>query len=178
MDINKADYGTVIKFGNLELFKEKMKLENQNLGEVINIVDKNGISLLQKSLISRKFEIANYLLDNNADINVISNEGCNELHYLSANLNSDGAIQIANRLIDMNVDLDLKEKNLNNSSLWCLCQEVLKKRTEEGILLIIKCLKKKPDVRTLNSAGYSVESLINERGTDEMKKVMEEISYE
>lgn len=38
--------------------------------------------------------------------------------------------------------------------------------------------KKKPDVRTLNSAGYSVESLINERGTDEMKKVMEEISYE
>lgn len=29
MDINKADYGTVIKFGNLELFKEKMKLENQ-----------------------------------------------------------------------------------------------------------------------------------------------------
>lgn len=46
MDINKADYGTVIKFGNLELFKEKMKLENQNFGEVINIVDKNGISLL------------------------------------------------------------------------------------------------------------------------------------
>lgn len=90
MDINKADYGTVIKFGNLELFKEKMKLENQNFGEVINIVDKNGISLLQKSLISRKFEIANYLLDNNADINVISNEGCNELHYLSANINSDG----------------------------------------------------------------------------------------
>ena len=178
MDINKADYGTVIKFGNLELFKEKMKLENQNFGEVIIIVDKNGISLLQKSLISRKFEIANYLLDNNADINVISNEGFNELDYLSANINSDGAIQLANRLIDMNVDLDLKEKNLNNSSLWCLCQEVLKKRTEEGILLIIKCLKKKPDVRTLNSAGYSVESLINERGTDEMKKVMVEISYE
>ena len=111
MDINKADYGTIIKFGNLELFKEKMKLEKHNIGEVLNIVDKNGISLLEKSLISRKFEIANYLLDNNVDINVISNEGCNELHYLSSNINFDGAIQIANRLIDMNVNLDLKEKN-------------------------------------------------------------------
>lgn len=178
MDIKKADYGTIIKFGNIELFKEKMKLENHNVDEVLNIVDKNGISLLQKSLISRKFEIANYLLDNNANINVISNEGCNELHYLSSNINFDGAIQIADRLIDMSVDLDLKEKKLNNSSLWCLCQEVLKKRTEDGISLIIKCLNKKPDVKSLNSAGYSVENLINERGTDEMKKVMEEIIYE
>lgn len=178
MDINKADYGTVIKFGNLVLFKEKMKLEKHNIGEVLNIVDKNGISLLEKSLISRKFEIANYLLDNNVDINVISNEGCNELHYLSSNINFDGAIQIANRLIDMNVNLDLKDKKLNNSSLWYLCQEVFKKRTEEGISLIIKCLKNKPDVKSLNSLGYSVEKLINERGTDEMIKVMEEIIYE
>ena len=85
---------------------------------------------------------------------------------------------IPDRLIDMSVDLDLKEKKLNNSSLWCLCQEVLKKRTEDGISLIIKCLNKKPDVKSLNSAGYSVENLINERGTDEMKKVMEEIIYE
>lgn len=111
MDIKKADYGTVIKFGNLELFKEKMKLEKHNVDDVLNKVDKNGVSLLEKSLISRKFEIANYLLDNNANINVISNEGCNELHYLSANINFDGAIKIAYRLIDMNVDLDLKEKN-------------------------------------------------------------------
>lgn len=111
MNIKKADYGTIIKFGNIELFKEKMKLENQNVDEVLNIVDKNGISLLQKSLISRKFEIANYLLDNNANINVISNEGCNEFHYLSSNINFDGAIQIADRLIDMSLDLDLKEKN-------------------------------------------------------------------
>lgn len=43
---------------------------------------------------------------------------------------------------------------------------------------IIKCLKNKLDVKLLNSVGYSVENLINERGTDEMKKVMEEIIYE
>ncbi len=175
MDINKADYGTVIKIGSIELFKEKMKLNKQKIGDALNILDENGVSLLQKSLASRRFEIANYLLDNNADINIISSSGCNELHYLASNINVGDAIPIANRLLDMNVDLDLKDKKLNNSPLWYLCQEIFKQRTEEGILLIIKCLKKKPDVKSLNCAGFSVEQLINERGTDEMKKIMKEL---
>lgn len=68
---------------------------------------------------------------NNADINVISNEGCNEWHYLAANIHFDGVTQVANRLIDLNVNLDLKEKKYNNSSLWCLCQEVLKKEQKQ-----------------------------------------------
>lgn len=178
MDINKADYGTIIKFGNLELLKEKMKLEKQSIDEIKNIIDKNGISLIDKALISRKFQIANYLLDNNVDVNVISNENCNELHYLAANINSEGAIQIASRLIDLDVDLDLKDKKNGNSALWCLCQEVLKRRTEEGISLIVKCLKKKPNVKLLNNAGYSVESLIYERGSEQMKDVMEGLFHE
>lgn len=178
MDINKADYGTIIKFGNLELLKEKMKLENQNIDKIKNIIDKNGISLMGKALISRKFEIANYLLDNNIDVNIISDEGCNELHYLAANINSEGAIEIACRLIDLGVDLDVKDKKNGNSALWCLCQEVLKERTEKGILLIVKCLKKRPNVKLLNNLGYSVESLICERGTDQMKTIMEELLYE
>ena len=143
MDINKADYNTIIKFGNLELFKEKLSLENTNLIDILNIVDKNGISMLQHSLVSRKFEMSNYFIKNNANINIISNEGCNELHYLASNINFEGATQIANQLIDMNVSLDLKEKKSNNSPLWCLCHEVLKKRSQDGILLIIKCLNSK-----------------------------------
>lgn len=178
MDINKADYGTIIKFGNLEMFLEKMKVEKQNISEIKNIVDKNCISLLEKSLSSRKFEIANFLLDNNTDINVISKEGYNELHYLAANINFDGAIKIAHRLIDRGVDLNLKEKKFSNSALWCLCQEVLKKRTEEGSSLIVKCLGKQPNIKSLNKLGYSVEGLIKERGTDEMKKAVEDMIYE
>lgn len=175
MDIKKADYGTVIKFGSLELLKEKMKLEKQNTDEIKNIIDKKGISLIDKALISRKFEIANYLLDNNVDVNTISDEGCNELHYLASNINCEGAIEIANRLIDLDVDLNLKDKKNGNSALLYLCQEVLKKRTEEGILLIIKCLKKQPNIKLLNNSGYSVERLICDRGSEQMKAIMEEL---
>ena len=82
--------------------------------EVVNFVNKNGTSLLETSLISRKFDTAKFLLDNNAQVNVISNEGCNELHYVAANINCIGAVDVAYRLVEMGVDLNLKDKNFDN----------------------------------------------------------------
>lgn len=131
---------------------------------------------MEKSLISRKFDISNFLLDNNANVNIISNEGCNELHYLAANINYPGAVEIAYRLVDLGVDLNLKEKKYGNSAIWSLCQEVLKKRTKEGNDLIVKCLEKRLNINDLNKSGYSLKYLIEERGTDDMKKIMEVIS--
>lgn len=109
---------------------EKLNLENKSIDEVVNSTDKNGISLLEKSLISKKFDIANYLLDNNANVNIISNEGCNELHYLAANINCIGAVDLAYKLVEMDVDLNLKDKKFANSAIMSLCQEVLKERTK------------------------------------------------
>lgn len=176
MDINKADFWTIIKFGNLQEFLEKLNLENKSIDEVVNSTDKNGISLLEKSLISKKFDIANYLLDNNANVNIISNEGCNELHYLAANINCIGAVDLAYKLVEMDVDLNLKDKKFANSAIMSLCQEVLKERTKEGIDLILKCLEKRPDFNDLNNFGYSLKRIIEERGTEDMKKVMEAIN--
>ncbi|HDR7786766.1 MULTISPECIES: ankyrin repeat domain-containing protein [Bacillus] len=175
MDINKADYGTIIKFGNLKLFLEKLKIEGNCIEEIVDSIDKNGISLLEKSLISRKFDIANFLLDNGAKVNIISNDGCNEFHYLAANINCQGAVEVACRLVDMGVDLNLKDKKFGNSAIWSLCQEVLKKRTKEGNDLIVKCLGKRPNINDENKYGYSLRDLIEERGTDDMKKVLEMI---
>lgn len=173
MDINKADYGTIIKFGNLKLFLEKLKIEGNCIEEIVDSIDKNGISLLEKSLISRKFDIANFLLDNGAKVNIISNDDCNEFHYLAANINCQGAVEVACRLVDMGVDLNLKDKKFGNSAIWSLCQEVLKKRTKEGNDLIVKCLGKRPNINDENKYGYSLRDLIEERGTDDMKKVLD-----
>ena len=131
MDLNKADFGTVIKFGNLEDFLKKLNIENKCIEEVVNFMDKNGTSLLETSLISRKFDTAKILLDNNAQVNVISSEGRNELHYVAANINCIGAVDVAYRLVEMGVDLNLKDKKFANSAILSLCQEVLK-RTDTG----------------------------------------------
>ncbi|MGE7631406.1 ankyrin repeat domain-containing protein [Bacillus paramycoides] len=175
MKVNNSDYGAIIKFGNLELFLEKLRIEENCIEEIVNSIDKNGISLLEKSLISRKFDIANSLLDNSAKVNIISNDECNELHYLAANINCPGAVEVACRLVDMGVDLNLKDEKFGNSAIWSLCQEVLKKRTKEGNDLIVKCLGKRPNINDENKFGYSLRYLIEERGTDDMKKILEVI---
>ncbi len=175
MDINKADYFTISQFGNLEYLLDKLRSEHQDIEEVVNLIDKNGISLLQRSLISRKFDISNFLLDNNAKVNIVSNDGYNELSYLAANINITGAVELAIRLLNREVDLNLKDKKFGNSAMFSLCQEVFKKRTEKGNDLIIKCLKKRPKMSGSNKSNDSLKQLIEERGTDEMKKVMEEI---
>ena len=173
MNINKAHYFTIAQFGNLSMFLTKIDLEKKILNQVKNLCDENGMSVLQHSLVNRKFDISDYLLKNEVELNHISNDGCNELHYLAANINSEGAIKIANKLIDMNVDITLKDKKYKNSPLWYLCQEVLKKPSKEGNQLIIKCLRKKADITSCNVAGFSVKRLIEERGTNEMKEEME-----
>ena len=175
MNINKADYFTIAQFGNLSMFLTKIDLEKKILNQVKNLCDENGMSVLQHSLVNRKFDISDYLLKNEVELNHISNDGCNELHYLAANINSEGAIKIANKLIDMNVDITLKDKKYKNSPLWYLCQEVLKKPSKEGNQLIIKCLRKKADITSCNVAGFSVKRLIEERGTNEMKEEMEAV---
>ena len=48
MDLQKADYGTIVKFGTLDDFLSKLTLESQKLGDIIDTIDANGISLFQK----------------------------------------------------------------------------------------------------------------------------------
>ena len=62
MNVEKADYGTIIKFGTMQDFNTKLQMEGKTIDEVIDIIDKDGISLLEKSLIARKFDIAKILL--------------------------------------------------------------------------------------------------------------------
>src|SRR5699024_4613034 len=146
MDIHKADLWTVIWFGNLDDFLQKLNIESKSIEEVINTVDKDGISLLQRTLIARKIEISKILLGNDNDVNVILNENSNELYYLTANIYFLGVIDIAYKLVELGVDLNLKNKKYANSVLFTLCQDVLTKRTKEGNQFILKCIKMKPDI--------------------------------
>ena len=173
MNLEKADYGTIIKFGTMHDFYMKLQLEGKTLDEVINITDKDGISLLEKSLIARKFDIARELLVNNAKVNNVSNEGCNEFHYIASNINCDGALGIAKILLDRETSLVEKEKKYGNSAFFALCQEIFKVRSAEGLKFLEDCFEKVWEYDMCNKMGYSIRMLINERGTDKLKQMME-----
>lgn len=167
MNVEKADYGTIIKFGTMHDLNTKLQVEGKMLNEVINITDKERISLLEKSLIARKFDIAKELLENNAKVNNISVEGCNEFHYIASNINYDGALDIAKILLDRGTSLMVKEKKYGNSAFFTLCQEIFKVRSVEGLNFIEACFENIQEYDLCNKMGYSIRMLINERGTDD-----------
>lgn len=174
MNIEKADYGTIIRFGTMDDFKMKLQMEGKMLEEVIDTTDKNGISLLETSLIARKFDIAKELLANNAKVNIISNGGCNEFHFIAANINFVGALDIAKILLDRGTSLMVKDKKYGNSAFFTLCMEVFKVRSVEGLDFIEACFENIQDYDSCNKMGYSIRMLISERGTDKLKQMMED----
>ena len=173
MNLQVADYGTIIKFGTNQDLNTKLQQEGKSLADVKNDIDENGVSLLEKCLAGRKFDIAKLLLQMDAEVNIVSKEGYNEFHYLAANINSEGAIDVAKILLKRNTSLLQQDKKFGNTALFTLCQEVFKKRSVEGMEFLILCLEQSNDLETCNKAGNSVRKLINERGTDQLKAVID-----
>jgi len=138
-----------------------------------NLCDINNMSLLEKSLAYGKFDISKYLLDNHVNVNVITKQRCNELHYIAANLNSEKAIEIAKHLVEKNVDLNLQDKKFKNSPFWYLCQEAMRRNTDELYEFIEYCFDKNPDINSVNVAGLSIRSMISERKNPVLIKLIE-----
>ena len=160
MNIEKADYGTIVKFGTLKDLHEKIKIKNDNVADIINWVDDSGISLLERSLISRKFEISKFLLDNNAKVNIVSKEGNNEFHFLAPNINCIEAVEIGKLLLSKGTSVMQKDVKYGNTAFFSLCMEAFKEQVT--------------DVDEKNKNGFSIRKLIMERGSDELKKRLEE----
>ncbi len=173
MNIEKADLGTVILIGTVHDFYTKLQREGKNIHEVIDDTDGNGVSLLQKSLIARKFDIAKVLLENNAKVNHVTNSGNNEFHCIAGNINHEGALDIAKILLDRGVSLTAKDKKYGNSALFTLCYEIFKVRSSEALDFLETCFERVQEYDTCNKAGYSIRMLINERGPDKLKRIME-----
>lgn len=173
MDIEKCDLGTVISFGSLQDFSMKLQQEGKRIADVIDQTDKNGMSLLEISLAAGNFDVAKFLLTNNSKVNIVSKEGCNEFHYIAGNLRYEGALETAELLLEKGTSLVHKDSKYGNPAFFTLCQEVFKFRSEEALNFLEKCLKRIDNYDDCNRAGYSIRMLIDQRGTERLKQIME-----
>ena len=163
MDIRKADYDTIIRFGSIDDFEKKLLNDGCVISDVVNSTDISGISLLQKALIGRKFDFAHYLLDHGATVNVISKDGYNDLHYLAANINHPGAIELAILLIKSGNDLNHRDNIYLNTAALSLCLEILKKRTDVGLRFLQQILSYNVDEDIENRSGLNLRRVLDER---------------
>ena len=173
MNIEKADYGTIVKFGTLKDLHEKIKIKNDNVADIINWVDDSGISLLERSLISRKFEISKFLLDNNAKVNIVSKEGNNEFHFLAPNINCIEAVEIGKLLLSKGTSVMQKDVKYGNTAFFSLCMEAFKERSESTMNFIEKCFEQVTDVDEKNKNGFNMHSTMNLGGSVVSKNILE-----
>ena len=167
MDLNKASYETILMIGTLEDLKKKLELTNETIEDIIN----RYVDLLGTSLSFRKFEISNYLLDNGATVNVISEDGYNEFHILATNIYYDGAIEIGKRLLKKGTSLMTIDKKDGNTAFFSLCNNGIA-RGEEIEDFLIECLDYVSDIDIKNKRGLSVRDIIEKRGTPRIKEII------
>lgn len=173
MNIDKADYSIIVKMGTLNDLKKKLEKDSKNIMDIVNILDYNGVSLLEKSIVGRKFEISKYLLENNASVNVITKTGYNEFHLLAPNINSENAIEIANILKEKGTSLMQRDYKYGNTAFFSLCSEAFKKRLEQPMNFVEQCFVNVSNVDEKNNNGFSIRDLITERGSQNLKRMLE-----
>ncbi len=172
LDVSKADYVTIVKIGSLYDLQKKMKLEKQDVFDIVNLIDEKGMSLTEHSIVSRNFSVSKFLLDNGAMVNIVSKDGFNEFHYIAANINCDGAIEIAYELLKKGTSIMQKDGRYGNTALFTLCIEAFKVRSKNVMEFIEECLNNAINIDEENFAGISIRKLIQERGNEKMKKIL------
>ena len=172
MDIKKADYHTIMMFGGIDELNKKLRMDKKKLSDIIDIKNTHDETLLEIALSFRKFELAKHLLLNGAKVNNVSKDGHNEFHFLAANLYFDGAIECAQLLLEKDTDLSLQENRFSNTAMFALCLEALKHPSPSILAFICACLEKNQRIDEKNIRGNNVRTLIENRGTPEMKKIL------
>lgn len=175
-NIELADYGTIAAFGTRSDFDAKLRMMGQTLDDVVDYIDEFGVSLLGRCLCSRKFDFAKELLDKNAKVNFVTKEGYNEFHLIAGNLRYDGALDVAEVLLDRGVSLTAQDKKYRNTAIFTLYLEAVKQQPPEYVAFLKACFKKvqKADFDIQNKAGLTLRHLVNEIGPESLKRIMEE----
>lgn len=174
MNIEKADYGTIAKFGTLNDILNKLEVERDSIQDIIEWKDVRDMSLLEISIVSRKFDISKFLLDNGAQVNNVSKSGNNEFHYLASNLSFKGAIEIGELLLEKKTSLMQKDVKYGNTAFFALCIEAFKIRTISVMGFIEECFEKVTSVDEPNKNGMTIRKLISDRGSERLRKQLKE----
>lgn len=174
MNFKNASYVHVAMFGSPADLIEKLGKERGALNKIIDQLDSDGMSLLEKAIAYHNFSIANFLLEHNAKVNVVSNEGYNELHYIASHFNIEGAVQIARCLLDKGVSLSAQDSIYHNTALLTLCIEGTRyrNRTPEVVSFLVDCIRKGEGLYEKNRIDLNAEQFVLNKGTPEMKAAL------
>lgn len=74
--------------------------------------------------------------------------------------------------MERGTSLRQKDIKYGNSAIYTLCHEILKVCSNEGLEFMKECLKNTKEFDDCNKKGFSIRTLINERGTEALKQLL------
>ena len=172
MNLEKANYEAICLLGNLDDFKKKLEMNGDTIDQIKNQIDEYGTSLLECALSTGRFDIAGYLLDNHVELDVIHDEG-NEFHDIAYRLEYPGGVEMAYKLLDLGVSLNIQDKKYKNTGFFTLCHSIFTKKREPEIEFLAECLRRgNVDLDIKNIIGKTSRDFINEHGPDRLKEMI------
>lgn len=94
--------------------------------------------------------------------------------FLAPNINCIEAVEIGKLLLSKGTSVMQKDVKYGNTAFFSFSMEAFKERSESTMNFIEKCFEQVTDVDEKNKNGFSIRKLIMERGSDELKKRLEE----
>lgn len=159
MPTDKADIFTLASHGELDVFVNKFNIKR------INERDSFGSGLLHYAISGKRFEIAEFLIMNKVDINLLNNYGQTVLHLIPINPH----YKIAELALQNNGDINIRDKYGNNA-FWSAVFNCKGKNYE-----IVELYKRyNPDYLTKNNAGRSPLDFAKQINDDRLIKLIEE----
>lgn len=114
-------------------------------------------------------------MDNHVELDVIHDEG-NEFHDIAYRLNNPGGVEMAYRLLDIGVSLNIQDKKYKNTGFFTLCHSIFIKKRENEIDFLVECLKRgKVDIDIKNIRGISARDFIHNAGPEVLKDYVEKM---
>ncbi len=157
-------YMAMASFNSVKQLMQQMQVDNLNIQDLFLIRDSFGGSMLEAALSGRNYEVAEWLMDANHPVNIITRELYNELHIIAPHLDESEAVILADRLLDRGVDLAQQDKRFHNTAMFDIVMNVIRHPNPANQRFLNKCIQQQKGLRELNIRDYSACKILQERG--------------
>lgn len=158
-ELEGEDISIIAGYGTLAEFKEKFSKVD------INRKNKFGLSLLHAAIAGQKYDIASFLINENANVNITDSDGMTPLHYIS--LYPD--LIFAQKLLDAGADINIRDVRGNNAFLTAAIFGNNKKE------LLNYFIKFSPELKP-NNSGFTPLSIAKQKGDMFLLKLLDKLN--
>ncbi|MEN9306475.1 MAG: hypothetical protein RL173_407 [Fibrobacterota bacterium] len=157
--INNTNIFAEAQYGEINHFQSLF------IRESINNADSQGSTLLHLAIVGEKYDIAEFLLEQGADVNATDADKQTPLHLIATKQNAN----LAEKILRIGANINARDK-WSNTPMWTATFNC-KGRFYEMVELF---LRYQPDLRTKNKSGKSPMDFAIQVGNTRLIKLFEE----